>query len=298
MLVHWYPGHMAKAKRRIQTVLRLVDACVELADARAPWSSRNPELARLAGERARLVVLARADLADEAQTLAWLHHLRQEGEVALAVDLRAPEAHRPILAQLRALTQHGAGKDGALARRAGLPPGVRLAPQLAGRRALRVLVMGIPNVGKSTLINRLSGRAATRTGARPGVTRGPQWIRVAPDLEVLDTPGLFVPRLDNPEAASKLAWLGVVPDEVLDVEEAARLLLRWLAAHHPEACTARYGLDEEAQRSEEALSLLAARRGLVRPGGRPDTLAASTLLLRDFRQGRLGRLTLEAPPSP
>jgi ribosome biogenesis GTPase A len=268
--IAWFPGHMAKARRQIEGALRLVDAVIVVVDARAPATSANPDLESLIASRQQFIVLTKADLADPEATEAWLSHFRNRGMVAAAVDLR-DGASRHILTR-------------------GL---LRLRPK--GRTpGLKVMVVGTPNVGKSTLINRLAGRATARTGARPGVTRGSQWIHIGGGVRLLDTPGLMWPKLESVEAGLKLAWIGAIGENAYDPEETASALARFLADGHPDLLQGRYRIDPHT--AADLLDAIAERRGMLLPGGRPDRLRAAETLLKEFRTGKLGPITLDQPP--
>ncbi|MFS8524339.1 MAG: ribosome biogenesis GTPase YlqF [Limnochordales bacterium] len=271
--LQWFPGHMAKARRELAQRLKLVHVVLEIIDARIPETSRHPRL--LAAERPlpRVLLLSKADLADEAMTKAWLEYFRSLGQSAAAADLRGGAWVRRARALLRA-----AARD-------------------AGRRrgATRVLVAGLPNVGKSTAINSLAGRAKAATGATAGVTRGLQWLSGGPGLELLDSPGVLWPERTTGAAAVLLAATGAVPETAYDPVEAADAFLRLLLQRFPGAVAARYG-PEAAADPESPLRAVARRRGALLPGGEPDLERAAALVLADFRSGRLGRLTLESPP--
>lgn len=279
--IQWYPGHMAKAVRTMEADLRLVDAVCELADARIPAASRNPDIDRLAGEKPRLLVLNRADLADPAATAAWTAYYRAAGLAVLETDSRSGRGVPGFPGAVRALLREKLA--------------ARAAKGQAGR-ALRVMVLGIPNVGKSTFINKAAGRRAAAASDRPGVTRGRQWITVDRGLELLDTPGILWPRIESRAAGELLAATGAVRDEILDTETLASDLLLLLRRLYPEALAARYRLTETAGKTGYALLEDAARvRGFLRAGGVLDTERMAAVLLDEFRGGRLGRMTLERP---
>lgn len=275
MPIQWYPGHMARAKRTIRELIRYVDVVIEVLDARIPVSSRNPDLAELLERRPRAVALNKADLADPAATRRWAEYLRAQNAPAVPVDAGRGTGVRKLLA---------------------------LAGKLAGERPTRrgparALVAGIPNVGKSSLINRLAGRAAARTGENPGVTRGRQWLKAGDDLELLDLPGILWPKLDDGLVALHLAITGAIPEERYDSIDVATRLLGVLATEHRAGLQRRYGLVTLSGDGLETLAEIGRRRGMLRRGGEVDTLAAARAVLGDFRDGRLGRLTLEMPPS-
>lgn len=267
---------MAKAKRLLIEQMRRVDAVIELCDARLPFSSRNPDLSALARGKARLLVLGKADLADEAETKRWIARFAAEGVDAFAFDSvrgRAQDAARRI----ERLTAERVARQAAR--------GVR--------KTVRAMVVGVPNVGKSTFINRLNGTPVAITGDRPGVTRANRWVRVMPYMELLDTPGLLWPRLDDARAAERLAWLGTIRDEILDGEALAASLLSALLSARPEAVKQRFKLDAEPGEGRALLEAVCRGRGFLMAGGLPDTERAAAVALDEFRAGRLGRVTLE-----
>ncbi|BDG60596.1 ribosome biogenesis GTPase YlqF [Caldinitratiruptor microaerophilus] len=280
--ISWFPGHMVRARRQVAEALRLVDVVVEVRDARAPAASANPDLAQLAGRRPRVVALAHADLADPAATGAWLRHLSAQGLTAVAVDAARGTGVREVLVEVRRLYEPVVASLGARGR---LP------------RPARVMVVGMPNVGKSSLLNRMAGGRRARVGEKPGVTRGLQWVRVG-DLELLDVPGILVPRFVDPRTGYLLVALGIVREEVVDIPRVAAALLPDLQALAPGAVRERFGLEGPPADPEAALAQVARFRGLLRPGGLPDADRAAALILRELREGRLGRLTLEQPPEP
>ena len=296
MQIHWFPGHMAKAKREITELLKLVDLVLEVRDARIPVSSHNPDINRLTAGKERIILLNKSDLADIGANTRWIKHLTQEQTVVLTVNAQNGEGFPALLKQL---------KKG----------GERLAARLKERgrlpRPLRILVVGIPNVGKSTVLNRMAGRKAARTGDLPGVTRGKQWITLAGGMEMLDSPGLLPPKIEDPDVGLKLAMIGTIPEDLVDQEELACRLLSFLTHNHASALSDRYGLTETAAQLSEGISegafeqsssghhLLAAmaiKRGCLQTGGSPDLLRVARVLFDDFRSGKLGRITLELPP--
>lgn len=274
MPVHWFPGHMAKARRLVQENLKLVDVVIELLDARIPYSSRNPLINEILGSKPRLVVLNKADLADPALTREWLKWYEKQGFPSLAVD---------------SLRRQGTEQVPALVRERG--KGASQKP------AIRCMVVGIPNVGKSFFINALARRKATRTGDRPGVTRGKQWVRLERDLELLDTPGVLWPRYEDLEVALKLAATGAIKEEIYDAAEVATWLARWLGQHYPASLAERYGFDgTNGVGAHRFLECVARKRNMLGPGGAPDLYRAALHFLREFRRGLLGRITLDFPP--
>ncbi len=281
MNVNWFPGHMTKALRNMENDLKLVDCVCEITDARIPRASRNPALDELLGRKPRLILLNRADQADSAATRRWIEYYRVKGIAALETDSRSgkgverfPQAIRSLLQdKLQALEAKG-----------------------QGNRPLRAMVVGIPNVGKSTFINKAAGRKAAAASDRPGVTRGKQWVTVSKGLELLDTPGVLWPKFDDPMIGELLAFTGAVKDQILDTEELASHLLSLLVDIAPQALAERYKLAEtEGLQGWELLEAAARKRGFLVSGGEADTLRMANILLDEFRGGKLGRLTLEEP---
>ena len=277
--IQWYPGHMTKARREMQENLKLVDLIIELIDARVPYSGRNPDIQKMGEQKARILILNKADLADPAQNMAWSSFYREMGYEVLALDSRERGVKKKILEKIRTACAQKLERD----RRRGIR-----------NSSIRAMVTGIPNVGKSTLINSLAGRASAKTGNKPGVTRGQQWIRLGGGIDLLDTPGILWPRFDDPLAGLKLAWIGSVRDEILQIEELALRLLDYLRDAYPQAVSGRYGTDGTRE-AAAVLTDIAKARGCLRAGGEPDTEKAAALLLDEFRHALLGRITLEEP---
>lgn len=280
--IHWFPGHMAKAHRMIQENIKLVDVVVELLDARIPSSSGNPVIQEVIGQKPRLIVLNKADLADSQMTEEWLRWFKERGQAAIAVT--ATSGSKGLKQMVQVLQKLAAEK---LQRR--LDKGMQPRP-------VRAMILGIPNVGKSSLINALVGSATVRTADKPGVTRGKQWIRLHKDLELLDTPGVLWPRLDNQEAAFRLAVTGAIHDDVYDMEKASLRLLKRLLKQRPEQVVKRYNLTIPLpEEPEEVLRLIGARRGCLKSGGVTDEDKAAKLILHEFRAGKIGQWTLDKP---
>ena len=279
--ISWFPGHMTKALRAMEADLKLVDCVCEITDARIPRSSRNPALDELLGRKPRLLLLNRADQADPKMTRRWIDYYESVGVAALETDCRSgkgvdrfPAAVRELMAEkLRALEAKG-----------------------QGTKPLRAMVVGIPNVGKSSFINKAARRKAAPASDRPGVTRGRQWVTVSKGLELLDTPGVLWPKFDDPRVGEHLAFTGAGKDQILDAEELAAKLLLLLAQRAPQALAERCKLTEtEGLQGWELLEAAARKRGFLISKGEADTLRMSNVLLDEFRAGKLGRLTLEAP---
>lgn len=278
--IQWYPGHMAKARRMLAESVKLVDVVIEMVDARAPASTRNPDFDDLFGAKPRVVVLNKADLADSEATRAWIRAYRARGWDAISFSANAGKGVKEAVS---------------LVERAARPVVERMKAK-GVNKTVRAMIVGIPNVGKSTFINRLRGSAAAKAGNRPGVTRGKQWIVVGPYLEFLDTPGMLWPKFEDKEAARRLAFLGSIRGEIMDNERLSAELLEFLRDRAPEGAKARLKIDMDAEKSgEQLLEEACRRRGWLLPGARPDTERASALILDEFRSGKMGRLTLEAP---
>ena len=275
--INWYPGHMAKTRRLLQDQLRAVDAVIELCDARAPLATRNPDLARLTQGKARILILNKADLADDAQTARWLEHFRREGLTALRFNSNGGKI-KDILGKIEQATR----------------PAVERYAARGVKKTIRTRVIGIPNVGKSTFINRLYGGAVVKAADRPGVTRANTWVKLGPYLEVLDTPGMLPPRMDDQESAKLLAYLGSIRDQIMDTEELAGGLLQRLYEVAPAAAAARYKLgDAPGTEPHELMEAACRGRGWLLSGARYDMDRASALILDEFRAGKVGKITIQ-----
>ena len=279
MNIQWYPGHMTKARRMMQDNIKLVDLVIELVDARVPLSSRNPDIDDLGRNKARLLLLNKADLADEAANEVWSGYFREKGFQVVKLDSRSKAGFKAVLAAIGEACREKTERD----RKRGIL-----------NRPVRAMVAGIPNVGKSTFINSFAGRACAKTGNKPGVTRGAQWVRLNKQVELLDTPGILWPRFEDPAVGLKLALIGSIREEVLNTEELAMELLRFLNEHYKGLLRERYEIDEEGGAAEQ-LRDIAEKRGCLRKGGEADTQKAAAILLEEFRSGKLGRITLEMP---
>lgn len=280
--INWYPGHMAKTRRLIDENLKLIDVVVEILDARVPVSSRNPDFDTLFASKPRVVVMNKFDLADERATAAWEKWHRDNGVRVLLTN-----------------SLNGKGVD-RLAGEVKLAIADKLARDAARgvTKAVRLMVVGIPNVGKSSLINRLSGRASAKTGDRPGVTRGKQWIRLKNGMELLDTPGILWPKFEDQTTGMHLAFIGSIRDEIMDVETLACNLLEYLRDHYATLLVQRYKLDGDISAMEgyELLEYIGKKRGFVVSGGEIDTYRGANVILDEFRAAKIGRVTLEWPP--
>lgn len=280
MEINWYPGHMARAKRLLADQLSRVDVVIELCDARLPRSSRNPDLVKLTDKKQRVLLLGKSDLADADMTARWLQIFRGEGLSCQALDM-----NRQAKAALSLIDR--AARDT-----------VERAAQRGIKKTVRAMIVGVPNVGKSTLINRLHGGSVAKVGDMPGVTRANQWVKVTPYLELLDTPGLLWPRLDDPLAARRLAYIAAIRDEVLDTAQLAVQLLTDLIESAPDAVRERFKIKDLSLRGPQLLDAVCQGRGFLMKGGALDTERACKVVLDEFRGGKLGRITLEAPPAP
>ena len=277
--INWYPGHMARAKRLLAEQLSRVDVVVELCDARIPRASHNPDLAGLVKNKRRLLVLNKADLAEEGTTRAWLAHFRGQGVDAMGFDSAKGRA-KDVLRRIERAAEDEVARMAAR--------GVR--------KTVRVMVVGVPNVGKSTFTNKLNGSSIARTGDRPGVTRSNQWVRISPYLELLDTPGLLWPKLDDQDDARALAFVGTINDQIMDSQMLAIRLLELLMRIKPEATAARFKLKDATLAGEALLEAACRGRGWLMPGGVADTDRGAAVVLDEFRAGRIGRVTLQTPP--
>jgi len=286
MAIQWFPGHMTRARRQIEEKLKLIDVAIELLDARLPASSRNPMIGDILGAKPRLVLLNKSDLADPAATERWVEKLAEDQVKVMAIDASAGTGVRDILPRAKDLM---APKFEAW-RKKGMEP-----------RAIRTLIVGIPNVGKSTLINRLAGRSVAATGDRPGVTKGQQWIKFGKEMELLDTPGILWPKFDDPLVGFRLAATGAIRDEILNSEDVAFFLAKLLCDRYPGVFAERYGIEklpddlDDPHQVVELLEAIGRRRGAIMSGGKINLAKASDAFLHDLRTGKLGRITLELP---
>lgn len=280
MQIGWYPGHMNKARRLISESLRLIDLAIELRDARIPSSSANPDVDSMLKDKMRIVLLTKKDFADQNKTFKWIEFMSLKDVNVDAISCM----DNADISRVKSLISKICHK-----RRQ------EIKAKLGIEKTMRLIVLGIPNVGKSTFINRLTGEKKTKTEDKPGVTRGNQWIRIDNFTEVLDTPGILWPNLGNKETALHLAYTGSIKQDTLDSGFLANRFLEELMRLYPDAVKKRYGLDEINTDTEELLGRICVRLGLLRPGGLPDIEKGSIRLLRDFQTGKLGRITLETP---
>jgi ribosome biogenesis GTPase A len=279
MELQWYPGHMTKARRMMEENLKLIDLLIELADARIPESSRNPDIDALGKGKGRLLLLNKADLADLEATKLWENYYKEQGFSVLCIDSRKKNSMNDVRKIVKVACADKLERN----KRKGIL-----------NRPLRAMVAGIPNVGKSTFINSFVGKASAKTGNKPGVTKGKQWIRLGKDLELLDTPGILWPKFEDQEAAFRLAAIGSIRAEILQEEELSLKLIGILSKEHSGVLTERYDIDE-TKPDYEILADIAESRNCLLSGGRYNMEKAAKILLDDFRAGRLGRITLELP---
>jgi len=279
MEFQWYPGHMTKAKRMMQENIKLIDLIIELTDARIPLSSRNPDIDKLGKGKARLILLNKADLAEDRWNDAWIHYFEDQGFLALKVDSRKSGGLKVIQDFIQEACREKIERD----RKRGIL-----------NRPVRAMVVGIPNVGKSTFINTLAGKACTKTGNKPGVTKGKQWIRLNKQVELLDTPGILWPKFEDQAVGRRLAYIGAIKEEILDAEELAEGMICFLNENYPEVLNEKYNI-LSSEDVYATLAEIAKRRHCIVRGNELDIEKAAKLLMDDFRNGRLGRLTLEYP---
>lgn len=282
MLIQWFPGHMAKTKRLIIEHLKAVDVAAELLDARIPLSSANPMVEELLSGKPRIVILNKADLADPGMTKAWESYYKRKGVAAVSMSCGNGKDKKKFLR----LIKEAAGPMLEKWKRRGLKT-----------RSARIMILGIPNVGKSTLINFISGTAAVRTANTPGHTRGKQWVRLSQGLDLLDTPGVLWPKFEDQVAALRLAATGAIAGDVFDADTVVPELMRVLARTAPDALREKYGIEDAAADPQILLAHAGKRRGCILPGGAIDYARTQTMILNDFRSGKLGRITLDAVPA-
>ena len=280
MNIQWYPGHMTKTRRQIEADLKQVDAVCEIVDARIPISSRNPDISSICGSKPRIIVLNRMDLADPVTTKKWLQYFRQQGMAAIAVDCKHRKGISEFVPAVRSVLKEKLERDAAKGM----------------NRPMRVMVVGIPNVGKSTMINQISGRKGAKAENRPGVTRGKQWVTVDNSLLLLDTPGILWPKFEDPKVGMMLAYTGAVKEQVIDSEELAYHLMELLWRYYPDTVRERYKVDLPAETpGYELLEEAGRKRGFLLARGEINTERMAKVLLDEYRSGKLGYFTLESP---
>lgn len=280
MTIQWFPGHMAKARREVTEKLKLVDVIFELVDARVPYSSRNPMIDEIIQHKPRIVLLNKADMADKAVTEEWLRYYRERGIKALAINSHAGTGLKPIVQEAKVLLKDKID---------------RLISKGVNPRAIRAMIVGIPNAGKSTLINRLAGKNIAQTGNRPGVTKAQQWIKVGKELELLDTPGILWPKFEDQEVGIKLAVTGAIKDTLLNLQELALYSLRFLEKHYPDRLQERYKLTKLPEEIVELFDHIGDVRQCRMSGGYVDYDKVAELVIREIRSEKLGPLSFERP---
>ncbi len=280
MNLQWYPGHMTKAKRQMQEDLKLIDLIIELVDARIPLSSRNPDIDELGKNKARLILLNKSDLADERYNEQWSAYFQKKGFYVVKVNAKSGAGLKSIQGAIQEACKAKIERD----RRRGIK-----------NRPIRAMVVGIPNVGKSTFINSYAGKACAKTGNKPGVTKGKQWIRLNKTLELLDTPGILWPKFEDQEVGKRLAFIGSIKDEILNLEELSLELLDYIRTNYPGLLNTRYGIEEEGTPVSLLEAVADKRKCLIR-GQEIDYAKAAGIVMEEFRNGKIGRITLEFPP--
>lgn len=280
MNLQWYPGHMTKAKRQMQEDLKLIDLIIELVDARIPLSSRNPDIDELGKNKARLILLNKSDLADERYNEQWSAYFQKKGFYVVKVNAKSGAGLKSIQGVIQEACKAKIERD----RRRGIK-----------NRPIRAMVVGIPNVGKSTFINSYAGKACAKTGNKPGVTKGKQWIRLNKTLELLDTPGILCPKFEDQEVGKRLAFIGSIKDEILNLEELSLELLDYIRTNYPGLLNTRYGIEEEGTPVSLLEAVADKRKCLIR-GQEIDYAKAAGIVMEEFRNGKIGRITLEFPP--
>lgn len=279
MNFQWYPGHMTKAKRQMQEDIKLIDLVIELVDARIPLSSRNPDIDELGKNKYRLILMNKADLADKEQTKKWAEYFKSKGFFVVSLDARTKNSMKSITDIVMEACKEKIERD----RKRGIK-----------NRPVRAMVVGIPNVGKSTFINSYAGKACAKTGNKPGVTKGKQWIRLNKNVELLDTPGILWPKFEDQMVGLRLALIGSIKDEILNIDELAMKLIKYLIKNYSGIINARYEVDESKELTDIIVDIAKNRNCLLK-GGEPDYSKAAALVIDDFRSGKMGCITLESP---
>ena len=280
MQFQWYPGHMTKAKRQMQEDIKLIDLVIELVDARIPLSSRNPDIDELGKHKSRLIIMNQSDLSDETLNMAWAAYFKKLGYFVVQLDSRSKAGMKTVTNVVMDACKEKIERD--------LKRGIK-------NRPVRAMVVGIPNVGKSTFINSYAGKACAKTGNKPGVTKGKQWIRLNKNVELLDTPGILWPKFEDQVVGLRLALIGSMNDEILNKDELALELIKILTKSYPGVLNERYEVDESVEPTQ-ILIQIAQNRKCISKGNEPDYSKAAALLIEEFRSGKLGRITLEQPP--
>jgi len=279
MNIQWYPGHMTKAKRMMQEDIKLIDIVIELLDARVPLSSRNPDIDSLANNKFRLVLLNKCDLADERATAKWENYFKEKGIMTVTINARNGQGMKAITAKVQEACKEKIERD----RKRGIL-----------NRPIRAMIVGIPNVGKSTFINSFAKKACTKVGNKPGVTKGKQWIKINKNVELLDTPGILWPKFEDDTVGEHLAFIGSINDEILQKTELCCNLIGFMKNNYPGILSQRYEVDE-AEDDATILEMIARNRGCLLKGNELNYEKAAGIVLEEFRNGKLGRISLEQP---
>jgi len=282
MTIQWFPGHMAKARREVEENLRLVDIVIELVDARAPYSSQNPMIQEIIEHKSKLIVLMKRDLADENETKNWLQHFKEKSLSAISIDANHPSHIEHLIQRVNNLGQ--ALKEKELSR--GVSP-----------RPLRAMILGIPNVGKSTLINRLANKRIAKVGDRPGVTKHQAWIKVRKSFELLDTPGILWPKFEDEQVGIKLAAIGTIKDQLIPLQDVAAKMITFLQENYPAGLKERYNIEEHDYDMWDVFERIGRQHGALESGGKVNFDRVANIILYDLRAGRLGEVTLESVKS-
>lgn len=278
-VINWYPGHMTKARRAMQEDMKLIDLVIEIVDARMPLSSRNPDIDELAKNKSRMILFNKSDLADESLNKDWIDYFEKKGYTIVKINAKNGMGIRNVTPAIAKVCEEKIARD--------LKRGIK-------NRPVRAMVVGIPNVGKSTFINALAGKACTKTGNKPGVTKGKQWIRLNKNVELLDTPGILWPKFEDQKTGLNLAITGSINDEILDIVQLSLHLTEYIKTNYEGLLFKRYDIDETLS-ADEILSEIAKRRGCLKKGGELDYEKAAFILLDEFRSGKIGCITLEKP---
>lgn len=281
MNIQWYPGHMIKTKRLITENISLVDVVIELVDSRVPYSSKNPDIDKFAANKKRIIILNKADLADDLYTKKWVEYFEAKDLKAVIVNSINGKGLTDVTKVAKKIMQEKIERD-----------------KLKGRiyRPIRAMIVGIPNVGKSTFINKFVGKAVSQTGDKPGVTKGKQWIKIKKDFELLDTPGILWPKFEDEQVALKLAFTGAIKDEIMDIQTLSYKFIDFINTLYPNSIKQRYKIEFDSNtQSHEIFNIIAKKRGFLLQGDKIDTNRTSKILFDEFRSGKLGKLTLETP---
>lgn len=279
MTIQWFPGHMAKARKEIESNLKLVDVVIELVDARAPIASQNPMLQEIIHQKQKITILMKKDLADDSQTARWLEHFEQQGLSAIAINANKKQDIAKVITLVDTYREKMQAK--------------MRAKGIVQPRALRAMIIGIPNVGKSTLINRLARKKITRIGDRPGITKHQQWIKVRAQFELIDTPGVLWPKFEDQEIGKRLAAIGTIKDTILSLQDVAAYALHFLQKHYPELYEQRFSIDPSMDDMWEIFETIGKQRGALESGGHVNFDMVAEQILYDLRSGRIGKVTFD-----